>query len=96
LSSSGEIALENLGRGAFDAILLDLQMPGLDGFETCKKIRSGAVGSHHKEIPIAALTAHTTAENRKKAQDCAMNAFIEKPMKPKEVFRFLSEFTRAT
>ncbi|MEM7672186.1 MAG: response regulator, partial [Verrucomicrobiota bacterium] len=96
LSSSGEKALEHLERGAFDAILLDLQMPGLDGFETCNKIRSGQAGSHHKEIPIAALTAHTTTENRKKAQNCAMNAFIEKPMKPKEVFRFLSEFTRAT
>ncbi|MGB0371028.1 MAG: response regulator [Opitutales bacterium] len=96
LAESGERALELMAETEYDAVLMDLHMPGIDGFEATSKIRAGSAGACHKNVPIAAITAHTTDENRQKAQEVGMNAFIVKPMKPKEVFSFLEEFTRAT
>lgn len=86
---SGEAAIYLLNQQSYDAVLMDLQMPGWDGFETTRRIRKGEGGEHHVDIPIAAVTAHTSEANRTKSKEYGMETFITKPMKPAEIFKFL-------
>ena len=63
----------------FDLILLDLQMPGMDGYEATRMIRSGA-NPLGRTIPIIAMTANAFAEDVKKSLDAGMNAHLSKPV----------------
>ncbi|MDX2186030.1 MAG: response regulator [Opitutaceae bacterium] len=80
IAASGEAALRQLRRENFDFVLMDMQMPGLDGAETTRRIR--------KEIPVdvqpvvIALTAYATSENRDKCLNAGMDDFIAKPLDP--------------
>ena len=74
---SGEEALRLAGRDSFDAILMDLQMPGLDGFETTRRIR--ALGGHAAAVPIIALTAWQAAKLRQRCTEAGLTALMEKP-----------------
>lgn len=60
--------------GAIDAVFLDCQMPGLDGFETCRRLRAAGVS-----VPILALTAGVTREERQQCADAGMDAVVAKP-----------------
>jgi two-component system sensor histidine kinase/response regulator len=76
---SGEEALNRLGdAGArFDAVLMDVQMPGMDGLETTRRLRAlPALGS----LPVVALSAGTLPEEREHALAAGMNAFLTKPV----------------
>ena len=73
--SNGLLALEACREGNFDAILMDIEMPELDGIEATKSIRQ-----FNKEIPIVAITAYVTEQNRNKCSDAGMNDFLAKPV----------------
>ncbi len=73
--SNGLLALEACRAGNFDAILMDIEMPELDGIEATKSIRQ-----FNKEIPIVAITAYVTEQNRNKCSDAGMNDFLAKPV----------------
>ena len=79
LAESGEQAIEILERERFDLVFMDCSMPGLDGFETTKIIRSSEINSGALRIPIVALTAHVTGEDAKKWRACGMDGYISKP-----------------
>jgi PAS domain S-box-containing protein len=83
VAADGTQVLEILD-SSYDLILMDIHMPKLDGFETTKKIRENEahIGSH---IPIIALTANATEEDRKKCLELGMDDYISKPVKA-EVF----------
>jgi len=72
--SSGKEAIEIVKKETFDCILMDLHMPGLDGYETTNLIRE-----FNNEIPIIALTAASTEEVKNKLVDCNMNGYVMKP-----------------
>jgi two-component system sensor histidine kinase/response regulator len=74
--------LENQ-RSKFDLVLMDLQMPLLDGYETTKEIRSDA---RLAGLPIVAITAHATVEERQKCLDAGMNGHVSKPIDPAVLF----------
>ena len=78
---SGEAALEAVERGTFDLVLMDVQMPGIDGLETTREIRrrERRVGIH---LPIVALTAH---EARSHCLEAGMDAYVTKPVDAYEV-----------
>jgi len=76
---SGRAGLEQLQRQHFDAILLDLQMPVLDGFATARAIRATEAG---RSIPIIALTAAARLSDRQAAEAAGMNDHIAKPIDP--------------
>ena len=79
LASSGEEALQILMGRPFDAILLDIQMPGMDGYQTAAAIRLGTqYGDPH--IPIIAMTAHAMFSDRGKALRAGMDDYISKPI----------------
>ena len=78
----------------YDAILLDIRMPGIDGLETCRRIRAlGGEGSFcidAIEIPIIAMTANVMDSDRQKSFDAGMNGHLNKPIDPDELYTVLA------
>ncbi|ETZ24605.1 hypothetical protein N824_13900 [Pedobacter sp. V48] len=73
----------------FDLIFMDIQMPGIDGFETTSIIRE-LDDEYFKTIPIIALTASTLQDENSKFKACGMNGHILKPFKPEEIKNIIS------
>ncbi len=82
----GIAALEALKEKEYHLILMDIQMPDLDGLTATKKIRQ-ELGM--KDIPIIAMTAHAMKEDREKCLTVGMNDYVTKPFKPNELYRLL-------
>ena len=86
-------AFENASPGTFDAILMDVMMPVLDGYDATRKIRS--LGREDaKTIPIIAMTANAFAEDKKASREAGMNAHLSKPLDMKAVVRTLAAYKR--
>ena len=73
----------------YDAVLMDLQMPEMDGYEATQKIRAM---KQFADLPIIALTAHAMAGDRARSIAAGMNDHVTKPLDPERVFATLSEF----
>lgn len=91
IAASGPEALEMVAARPFDAVLMDLQMPGMDGMETTRQIRAldGAVS----EVPIIALSANVLDDDIARARAAGMNGHIAKPVDPKRLSAVLSALT---
>jgi signal transduction histidine kinase/CheY-like chemotaxis protein len=76
----GASALDQIGRERFDMVLMDWQMPDMDGLEVTRRLRAGAVGRSGKVVPIVALTANAFAEDRAACLAAGMNDFLTKPV----------------
>ena len=85
LAENGQIALEQLAQQHYDLVLMDCQMPELDGFATTIQIRSGSTGSHNPQIPIIALTANAMKGDRERCLQVGMNDYLAKPIKAPEL-----------
>ncbi len=83
--NNGREAVDELTRNTYDAVLLDLQMPEMDGFEAAKAIRDPSVDCLNPKIPIIALTANAQEETRDKCLQAGMDDFIAKPVSPKDL-----------
>jgi PAS domain S-box-containing protein len=83
----GRQALEFIARKKYDLILMDVQMPVLDGFACTRKIRK-----HFKDIPIIAVTASPKNEIINEIMACGMNDFVSKPFKPNELRSKILEY----
>ena len=86
---SGPEAIELLKKENFDVILMDLQMPGMDGKETTKRIRTDL----QLTVPVIALTAFSQASEKQKCLDAGMDAYLSKPVREKELFETLEIFS---
>jgi two-component system sensor histidine kinase/response regulator len=78
--TTGREAVTRSGEGAFDVILMDVQMPEMDGFEATAAIRrrEAAAGAH---TPIVAMTAHAMTGDRERCLDAGMDAYVSKPLR---------------
>jgi len=76
----GEQVLAALRQDHFDLVLMDVQMPVMDGVEATRAIRSGKVGSDKQNIPIIAMTAYALAGDKEKFLDAGMNGYVSKPI----------------
>jgi two-component system, sensor histidine kinase and response regulator len=85
--------LEQLGAAYFDVILMDMQMPVMDGYEASKRIRADA-RYHH--IPLIAMTAHAMVEERARCLDLGMNDHVSKPIDPIQFFECLKHWRVTT
>jgi len=86
-AENGYVALEKLKTGLFHVVLMDIQMPVMDGFEATKAIRSW--DSPKSQIPIVALTANATRNDIERCLAAGMNDCIAKPFTPEDLFRIL-------
>lgn len=77
---------------AYDAVLMDIRMPEITGYEAAKAIR--ASGRPDADIPIIAMTADAFAEDIRKCLDCGMNAHVAKPIDVREVARLLEKYIK--
>lgn len=87
---NGQEALEILAVQCFDCILMDIQLPILDGLETTKKIRSSASIRAKKTIPIIAMTGLDKRHERDKCLQAGMNGYLEKPVRMADLQRELA------
>jgi PAS domain S-box-containing protein len=81
----GAAAIAKLSTAAFEVVLMDCQMPVLDGYEATRRIRAGAAGSAAKSIPIVALTAHVLRGDRDRCLEAGMDHYLTKPINPAEL-----------
>ena len=86
MADNGKIAIEMLNQNNYDLILMDLQMPVMDGYATTKFIR-GAMAGHLNKIPIIAYTAHAFRGEAEKCIAIGMNDYISKPMNTDELMK---------
>jgi signal transduction histidine kinase/CheY-like chemotaxis protein len=83
---NGLEGLEKIKAGNFDMILMDLQMPEMDGYEATEAIRKGECGEKYKSIPIIAVTADATDKAKKKVIEVGMDEYITKPVDQEELY----------
>lgn len=94
IAADGEAALDLLTRHTFDIILMDVQMPGMDGLEATRRIRTEEKFSHLRNIPIIALTAYAMAGDKEKCLQAGMDSYLAKPVDVKHLNKLLQELTR--
>jgi CheY-like chemotaxis protein len=88
---SGEEALALLAERPFHAVLLDCEMPGLDGFETCRRWRAHEAAGRPR-LPVIAVTAHTQPEEREACRAAGMDDYLAKPFRTPELAAVLDRW----
>lgn len=92
IAANGEIAIQKIRSNNYDLILMDLQMPGMDGISATYEIRKIEITEALKMTPIVAMTAHVLDQDRAMAQAAGMQDFLIKPVSADEFQRVLSRF----
>jgi CheY-like chemotaxis protein len=85
VADNGLVALERLNQEQFDLVLMDVQMPELDGLEATKRLRSQEAGSGRR-VPVLAMTARAMKGDRERCLESGMDGYLTKPIRPQELF----------
>ncbi|MET3125955.1 signal transduction histidine kinase [Arcicella rosea] len=88
VAENGQIALDKYEKGKYDLILMDIQMPVLDGYSATARIRETDT-----DTPIIALTASATLNNQDRAFLVGMNDYVTKPFNPNELFQKIAKYS---
>ncbi|MFM8770044.1 MAG: response regulator, partial [Rubrivivax sp.] len=91
VADNGQAALDRLAEASYDVVLMDLQMPVMDGFTATARIREHP---DWQELPVIAMTANVMAEDRARVKAVGMNGHIAKPVVPAELFKTLLRHVR--
>ncbi|HTB82919.1 MAG TPA: ATP-binding protein [Candidatus Sulfotelmatobacter sp.] len=94
--ASGAEAINSLQRPEFDLLLMDCQMPEMDGYEATRRIRAGEAGEHSKKIPIVALTANVLAADQQRCVTVGMDGYLGKPIQLEELKAVLGRWQTRT
>ena len=94
VTDNGRYALEKLSNStaAYDVILMDCQMPEMDGYQATRQIRKGVAGGAHVQTPIIALTANAMKGDREKCLEAGMNDYLSKPIDLMKLAKVLGEY----
>jgi PAS domain S-box-containing protein len=87
---NGQDAIQQIRKEAYDIVLMDCQMPVMDGFEATARIRS--MGGAVAYTPIIAITAHAMKDDRKKCLDAGMNDYISKPVSRQTLIELINRY----
>lgn len=93
IADNGLIAIDKLEKNNYDIILMDIQMPEMDGYETTLHIR-GKMSEPTNTTPILAMTAHATPKEEERCLKAGMNDFISKPIIPHKFYTKIIELTK--
>jgi CheY-like chemotaxis protein len=93
IAGNGREALEALDKARFDGVLMDVQMPEMDGIEATRALRRAG---RFDNLPVIAMTANAMAGDREKCLEAGMNDYVSKPIDPDELFRVLERWVKAT
>ena len=85
VAQDGRIALQMLEEKTFDLVLMDVQMPNLDGYQATGLIRRSTNGAFNPDIPVVAMTANAMKGDREKCLDAGMDDYLSKPINPDEL-----------
>ncbi|MCK4412517.1 MAG: response regulator [Candidatus Eisenbacteria sp.] len=88
VASNGKQAIEELERRPFDLVLMDVQMPEMDGLEATREIREREAGKG-KHTPIVAMTAHAMRGDRERCLKAGMDEYLPKPIQSEDLFRMI-------
>jgi two-component system, sensor histidine kinase and response regulator len=88
--ANGREAIAALGRLSFDLVLMDLQMPVMDGFQATAAIRSAEAGTA-RHVPIIALTAHAMKEDRDRCLEAGMDDYVSKPIQQDKLVKAIED-----
>jgi PAS domain S-box-containing protein len=92
VAGNGREAISAMGSEQFDIVLMDVQMPEMNGFEATARIREMERPTGMR-VPIIAMTAHAIKGDREKCLEAGMDSYIPKPIQSKEFFRVIESFT---
>ena len=86
MAENGEVAVRMVGANKYDLVLMDMQMPVMDGIQATQAIRANP---QFRALPIVAMTANVMASDREKCVEAGMNDHVDKPIDPDALFRVL-------
>jgi CheY-like chemotaxis protein/HPt (histidine-containing phosphotransfer) domain-containing protein len=92
VAEDGEQAVQMAGQGGYDAILMDIQMPGMDGYQATAQIRGTNLRSDPDQIPIIAMTANALNGDSQKAMEAGMSDYLSKPVDVAQLARVLARW----
>ena len=92
--ANGAEAIAALKAFSYDLVIMDCQMPKLDGYETTRQIRDPESTVRNRRIPIIALTAHAMKGDQERCINAGMDDYLAKPVKPDELERVLEKWLR--
>ncbi len=88
-AADGDEALRMAAEHAPDLIIMDVMMPRLDGFETCRRLKKDA---KTKDIPVVMLTARNSREDRDRGDEVKADGFMTKPFSPQRLLETVQEY----
>jgi two-component system, sensor histidine kinase and response regulator len=91
LAGNGREALSALEKQSYDLVLMDIQMPEMDGLEATAMLRQGEKGSERHQ-PVIALTAHAMKGDQERCLDAGMDGYLTKPIRPQELDEILDKY----
>jgi CheY-like chemotaxis protein/HPt (histidine-containing phosphotransfer) domain-containing protein len=91
--ADGHSALRTLAQKHYDLVLMDCQLPDMDGYEATRRIRRPDSAVRNHEVPIIATTAHALAGDREKCLDAGMTDYISKPLRPEALEQAIEQWT---
>ncbi len=92
----GRTALKSVREGNYDLVLMDLEMPEMNGLEALRAIRAGEAGEDKMQIPVVALTAHALDEIRAECEQAGMNGFVSKPFNVDDLLMVIAASVHST
>ncbi|SMP72732.1 PAS domain S-box-containing protein [Desulfonatronum zhilinae] len=94
VAENGEQALELYAQERFDAVLMDIQMPVMDGLEAARRIRAWEAEQGQPRVPIIAMTAHALSQDREASLNAGMDDHLAKPVNPQGLYQILNTWLR--
>lgn len=91
-AENGLNALEQMRSREYGLVLMDMQLPEMDGYEATRRIRRGEAGGTQREIPVIALTANTSDEDRREGYDAGIDDYLAKPVDSQKLYEILSYY----
>ncbi len=94
IAENGAIAVEKFQAGPYDLVLMDIQMPVMDGYTATRMMREFEAHTQREATPIIALTAYALKETPEKSLESGCNAYLNKPVKKAQLLEYIARYTK--